>query len=162
MSNRRTYHFHLKKGLIILCLFFSFSAVSQNNPFDLPFPIVNPLNPFQIDNQRFDLGDPSGLNQSITYDPLTGTYIFSESLGSGLYYRNPSTMTLEEYLEYKREKSMSQDWVELVEEETGAGKFFEPARKLFKKCNFEPCEPFAHYKEDINSIYLTKLINNNP
>jgi len=44
--------------------------------------------------------------------------------------------------------------------ETGAGKFFEPARKLFKKCNFEPCKPFAHYKEDINSIYLTKLINN--
>ena len=44
--------------------------------------------------------------------------------------------------------------------ETGAGKFFEPARKLFKKCHFEPCEPFAHYKEDVNSIYLTKLINN--
>ena len=45
--------------------------------------------------------------------------------------------------------------------ETGAGKFFEPARKLFKKCNFELCEPFAHYKVDINSLYLTKLINNN-
>ena len=44
--------------------------------------------------------------------------------------------------------------------ETGAGKFFEPARKLFKKCNFELCEPFAHYKEDENSIYLTKLISN--
>ena len=44
--------------------------------------------------------------------------------------------------------------------ETGAGKFFEPARKLFKRCNFEPCKPFAHYKKDINSIYLTKLINN--
>ena len=44
--------------------------------------------------------------------------------------------------------------------ETGAGKFFEPARKLFKRCNFEPCRPFAHYKEDVNSIYLTKLINN--
>ena len=42
--------------------------------------------------------------------------------------------------------------------ETGAGKFFEPARKLFKKCNFIPCKPFAHYKEDENSIYLTKLI----
>ena len=42
--------------------------------------------------------------------------------------------------------------------ETGAGKFFEPARKLFKKCDFKPCEPFAHYKEDINSIYLTKQI----
>ena len=45
--------------------------------------------------------------------------------------------------------------------ETGAGKFFEPARKLFKRCDFELCEPFAHYKPDINSIYLTKLINNN-
>ena len=44
--------------------------------------------------------------------------------------------------------------------ETGAGKFFEPARKLFEKCDFKPCKPFAHYKEDINSIYLTKLINN--
>ena len=44
--------------------------------------------------------------------------------------------------------------------ETGAGKFFEPARRLFQKCNFKPCEPFAHYKKDINSLYLTKLINN--
>ena len=44
--------------------------------------------------------------------------------------------------------------------ETGAGKFFEPARKLFHKSKFEPCGPFAHYKEDKNSIYLTKLISN--
>ena len=44
--------------------------------------------------------------------------------------------------------------------ETGAGKFFEPARKLFKKCGFEPCRPFAHYKDDVNSIYFTKQINN--
>ena len=44
--------------------------------------------------------------------------------------------------------------------ETGAGDFFIPARKLFNKCNFEPCEPFAHYKEDKNLIYLSKLINN--
>ena len=44
--------------------------------------------------------------------------------------------------------------------ETGSGKFFEPARKLFRSCNFVPCEPFAHYKKDINSIYLTKQISN--
>ena len=42
--------------------------------------------------------------------------------------------------------------------ETGASDFFIPARKLFKKTGFTPCEPFAHYKEDINSVYLTKLI----
>ena len=45
--------------------------------------------------------------------------------------------------------------------ETGAGDFFLSARKLFKLCGFERCEPFAHYKIDINSVYLTKHINNN-
>jgi len=44
--------------------------------------------------------------------------------------------------------------------ETGAGAFFEPARKLFNSSGFEPCEPFAHYKNDINSLYFTKLIDN--
>ena len=42
--------------------------------------------------------------------------------------------------------------------ETGAGSFFAPARKLFENCGFRPCEPFAHYKKDINSLYLTKLL----
>ena len=43
--------------------------------------------------------------------------------------------------------------------ETGASDFFIPARKLFKKTGFSVCEPFAHYKKDINSVYLTKLID---
>ena len=44
--------------------------------------------------------------------------------------------------------------------ETGAGDFFLAARKLFKKCGFEPCKPFSHYKDDINSVYMTMLISN--
>ena len=44
--------------------------------------------------------------------------------------------------------------------ETGAGDFFLIARKLFSKCGFEACEPFSHYKKDINSIYMTMLISN--
>ena len=43
--------------------------------------------------------------------------------------------------------------------ETGAGDFFIPARKLFEKAGFTPCKPFAHYKEDVNSVYLTRLID---
>ena len=38
--------------------------------------------------------------------------------------------------------------------ETGAGEFFKPARILFKKTGFKECKPFAHYKEDINSVYF--------
>ena len=44
--------------------------------------------------------------------------------------------------------------------ETGAGDFFSTARKLFNKCGFETCEPFSHYKIDVNSVYMTMLISN--
>jgi len=39
--------------------------------------------------------------------------------------------------------------------ETGAGKFFAPARKLFLKSGFKPSKPFAHYKKDSNSCYFS-------
>ena len=45
--------------------------------------------------------------------------------------------------------------------ETGAGKFFTPARRLFIKCGFKDCEPFSHYKLDENSVYMSMLISNN-
>ena len=45
--------------------------------------------------------------------------------------------------------------------ETGAGNFFTPARKLFDNCGFTTCPPFAHYEKDANSLYLTKLLDNN-
>tara|TARA_B110000037_G_scaffold189554_1_gene221862 strand:+ start:488 stop:955 length:468 start_codon:yes stop_codon:yes gene_type:complete len=45
--------------------------------------------------------------------------------------------------------------------ETGSGDFFTPARKLFIKCGFKICEPFSHYKDDINSVYMSMLIGNN-
>ena len=44
--------------------------------------------------------------------------------------------------------------------ETGAGAFFYPARRLFNKCGFKICEPFSHYKDDINSVYMHLLIGN--
>ena len=44
--------------------------------------------------------------------------------------------------------------------ETGAGNFFIPARKLFSKCGFRICKPFAHYKEDPDACYMSLLINN--
>ena len=38
--------------------------------------------------------------------------------------------------------------------ETGAGEFFQPARKLFKQCGFKTCDPFAHYKA-VSYTHLT-------
>ena len=44
--------------------------------------------------------------------------------------------------------------------ETGAGKFFNPARGLFTEFGFKICDPFSHYKKDINSVYMSLLISN--
>ena len=45
--------------------------------------------------------------------------------------------------------------IKKISVETGSGDLFLSARKLFKKCGFEPCEPFAHYKKDPNSCYFS-------
>ena len=50
--------------------------------------------------------------------------------------------------------------VKRISLETGAGKFFMPARKLFIKCGFKDCEPFSGYKENVNSVYMSMLISN--
>lgn len=85
----------------------------------LVFPITNNIDPTQTTTQSFDLGDPSSVQQTIVYDPVTGNYIFSETIGStGLNYRNPSMMTLDEYLEYERQKSLRENWKEKIDEQT--------------------------------------------
>ncbi len=50
--------------------------------------------------------------------------------------------------------------IKRISVETGTGNFFSPARKLFTKCGFKLCKPFAHYKEDPNSCYMSMLIGN--
>ncbi len=38
--------------------------------------------------------------------------------------------------------------------ETGSGEFFKSARILFKNFGFKKCEPFSHYKVDLNCGYM--------
>ncbi|OPH62077.1 acetyltransferase [Paenibacillus ferrarius] len=40
--------------------------------------------------------------------------------------------------------------------ETGSMASFDPAIKLYASLGFEYCEPFADYKEDPNSVFMTK------
>ncbi|HPF14728.1 MAG TPA: GNAT family N-acetyltransferase [Planctomycetota bacterium] len=39
--------------------------------------------------------------------------------------------------------------------ETGSMPFFEPARNLYARHGFRPCEPFAQYQPDPNSVFLS-------
>ncbi|GAA3417906.1 GNAT family N-acetyltransferase [Streptosporangium vulgare] len=42
--------------------------------------------------------------------------------------------------------------------ETGATEFFLPARKLYEKFGFDYCEPFADYRPDPYSVYMTRVL----
>jgi putative acetyltransferase len=39
--------------------------------------------------------------------------------------------------------------------ETGSMEFFEPARRLYASYGFVPCKPFADYRDDPNSFFMT-------
>ncbi len=103
--------------LLGVFLFISVCSLAQDST--LVFPIQNNVDPTQTSPQSFDLGDPTGVTQTIVYDPVTGTYVFSETIGNtGLNYRNPSMMTLDEYLEYERQKSLQENWKDKIDEQT--------------------------------------------
>jgi putative acetyltransferase len=40
--------------------------------------------------------------------------------------------------------------------ETGSYEFFLPARKLYEKFGFDYCGPFADYRADPNSVFMTR------
>jgi putative acetyltransferase len=42
--------------------------------------------------------------------------------------------------------------------ETGSMDFFAPARRLYARHGFTPCAPFAGYREDPNSVFMTLLL----
>ena len=108
---------------LAMCIFlFGSTFVSfgqeDTNKVNLPFPITNPIDPTQNNPQSFDLGDPKNVTRTIVYDPVTGKYIFQETIGNGLNYRNPSMMTLEEYMEYERQKSLKENWKDKIDQQT--------------------------------------------
>lgn len=48
--------------------------------------------------------------------------------------------------------------VERISLETGSMDFFVAARALYARAGFVACGPFAHYAEDPNSVFMTKVL----
>jgi putative acetyltransferase len=42
--------------------------------------------------------------------------------------------------------------------ETGSAEFFHPARRLYERFGFGYCEPFADYRPDPNSMFMTRQL----
>ena len=127
----------LNKILLRLTLTLSVSSLSifvfsQSEPdsINLQFPISNTNDPTSNNPQSFDLGDPTAVKRTIVYDPKTGKYIFKETIGNNLNFRNPSMMTLEEYIEYERQNQMREYWKEKIDTQTEDGQPLIPPIKI--------------------------------
>lgn len=57
------------------------------------------------------LRNPSNIEQTVEYDPVTNSYVFSEKIGA-LRYRPPASLSLKEYMKYDREESVRSYWSE--------------------------------------------------
>ena len=53
--------------------------------------------------------NPSNIKDELEYDPKTGQYNFKQKMGD-MNYRNPSYMTMEEYLDYDMKKALKDNW----------------------------------------------------
>ena len=62
----------------------------------------------QPNHSPFDLQDPAIIEKKVEYDPETNSYLITETIG-GEFYRMPTYMTFEEYLEY-RAKEQEQEY----------------------------------------------------
>ncbi len=116
----------------------SFATFSGGANLETPFSVeytttetdtIPPLQDRQGDfindpnSNPFDLDDPSVIDKNVEYDPETGNYIITERIGED-YFRSPSYMTFDEYLDYRAKEQERQYFQELsgVSSSSGGGR----------------------------------------
>ncbi|MEP7128093.1 MAG: cell surface protein SprA, partial [Chitinophagales bacterium] len=83
---------------------------ADNNQIDLTYPIYDRFSDWlTTPSNAFDLQDPSNVEKNIDYDPETNQYILTETIG-GQFFRNPTYMSFQEYLDYQSKNSEQQYW----------------------------------------------------
>jgi len=94
-------------------------------------PEKKPEFPLYKPKTIIDLKDPSSVEKSEVYDPATGQYILTEKIGSE-YYNAPSSMSFDEYLDYKSKQQERQYFDYLAGVSKGTNKKFDEKNPLAK------------------------------
>ncbi len=96
---------------------------------ELPYPIYDYRD--YTDQKRSPIGlqDPKNINTNIEYNVETGRYEVVQKIGDR-YFRYPTSMTREEFIEYQRQKAMSDYFREKIEETTEQQKALIPPLKV--------------------------------
>ncbi|MGC9341756.1 MAG: hypothetical protein ACP5E3_03575, partial [Bacteroidales bacterium] len=86
--------------------------IPQPDTSDLQYPFVR-KSYYHFDEPEVSsplyLRDPSNVQKVVEYDPVTGTYQFSEKVGD-IYYTRPSSMNRDEYFDYEMQQFKQDYW----------------------------------------------------
>ncbi|HTN46202.1 MAG TPA: cell surface protein SprA [Flavipsychrobacter sp.] len=87
------------------------TPVNKNDSPKLHFPIYDRTGDPSIDNapKSFDLQDPSNVKKSVDYDVDDSRYYLTEKIGEQ-YFRNPTYLTMDEYLKYQAKQDEQNYW----------------------------------------------------
>ena len=95
-----------------------YCAVADSPDIDLIYPVSDPLDPTNFSSGLIDFQLPLNVTNSVQYDPLTNQYIFNSLLGDSIVFRNPSAMSLDDYLKQENENAMSDFWKQKLDEQS--------------------------------------------
>ena len=94
------------------------AAPGDSDTTALPYPFTDrygdKYGPWQTPRHLF-LGDPSNVKETIEYDPKEGVYNIEERMGN-IFYRNPSYLTFDEFVENEFRNSTKKYWRDRSEE----------------------------------------------
>jgi cell surface protein SprA len=85
------------------------STSTKKDTVKLRFPIYDKLTPLDQTPSSIDLQSPANSTQNVEYDPEQQRYYFSEKMGSE-FVRNPTYLTMEEYLKYQSKQDEQAYW----------------------------------------------------
>ena len=80
--------------------------IDTTGPLPFPFKDQPAFGKPNTDSLKLYLNKPGNIKYEIEYDPITGQYVFYEKIGD-LNYRLPQTMSLDDYVDYDFEQSIT-------------------------------------------------------
>ena len=102
------------------------TAAADTGGVQLPLPHgEDPNNPTESTG-GISLDWPENIQYGVEYDPETGQYVVVQTIGDSMVFRNSTSFSLEEYLNYDIRKNLSEYWAERQEEEDEANRSWAP------------------------------------
>ena len=96
--------------LIVIGFLLALGANAQDTTLHYPFTDKGSY-PFSSSNlgSPLYLQNPANIKSNVIYDPVTGKYVFTETVG-GWNYRAPTQMTMDEYQDYELKQQINDYW----------------------------------------------------